>query len=123
MSFCAAFQATATARPDAIALRTPGSVQELTWAEYAAEVQRLAAGLAALGVRRGDTVALMLGNRPEFHLIDSAAFHLGATPFSIYNTSAPDQIAHLFANAGNDVVIAESQYLERLRAARGAAAR
>ena len=35
----------------------------------------------------------MLGNRPEFHLADLAAVMLGATPFSIYMTYAPDQIA------------------------------
>ena len=55
-------------------------------------MRALAAGLAALGVERGDTVALMLPNRPEFHIADTAAMHLGATPFSIYNTYTPDQI-------------------------------
>ena len=39
-----------------------------------------------LGVGRGDTVAIMLGNRPEFHIVDLAAAMLGATPFSIYLT-------------------------------------
>ena len=34
----------------------------------------------------------MLGNRPEFHLADLAAMTLGATPFSIYKTYAPEQI-------------------------------
>ena len=43
----------------------------------------------------------MLLNRPEFHLVDTAALNLGATPFSIYNTSTAEQIEHLFANAGN----------------------
>ena len=38
-------------------------------------------------------VALMLANRPEFHIADLAAMTLGATPFSIYLTSAPEQIA------------------------------
>ena len=37
---------------------------ERSWRE---RVDALAGGLAALGVRRGDTVALMLSNRPEFH--------------------------------------------------------
>ncbi len=42
----------------------------------------------------------MLTNRPEFHLVDTAAMHLGAVPFSIYNTSSPEQIAYLLADAG-----------------------
>jgi long-subunit acyl-CoA synthetase (AMP-forming) len=40
-------------------------------------------------VDRGDTVALTLANRPEFHIADLAAMSLGATPFSVYLTSTP----------------------------------
>ena len=60
-----------------------------TWREYAGRVQEIAAGLAALDVGHGDTVALMMTNRPEFHLVDTAALHLGAAPFSIYTTFDP----------------------------------
>src|SRR4051812_39885291 len=82
-TLCAAFQATAARRGDAIALRTPEGA-EITWKEYADRVRALAAGLAAHGIGRGDTVAIMLTNRSEGHLVDTAALHLGATPFSIY---------------------------------------
>jgi long-subunit acyl-CoA synthetase (AMP-forming) len=116
-TLCSAFQRTAAARPDAVALRTPGADVEITWRDYADRVRALAGGLAALGVRHGDTVGLMLTNRPEFAICDTAALHLGATPFSVYNTSAPEQIAHVFGNAGNRIVIAEEQFHETLRAA------
>ncbi len=119
-SLCEAFQRTAAARPDAVALRTPGGAAEIRWREYADRVARIAAGLDALGVGRGDAVGLMLTNRPEFHLVDTAALHLGATPFSIYNTSAPEQIAHLFSNAGNRVVVCEQAFAARVLDARGA---
>ena len=99
-TFCAAFQATVARHPDRIALRTADESVSITWQDYSDRVRSLAAGLAALGVGRGDTVGLMLTNRPEFHLVDTAALHAGATPFSIYNTLAPEQIAHLFGNAG-----------------------
>ena len=46
----------------------------------------------------------MLVNRPEFNLLDTALLHLGATPFSIYNTSSPEQIEYLFSNAENRLV-------------------
>jgi non-ribosomal peptide synthetase component F len=46
--------------------------------------------------------------------------HLGATPFSVYNTSAPEQVTYLFANAGNRVVVTERQFLPTVRAADGA---
>ncbi|MDT4913685.1 MAG: long-chain acyl-CoA synthetase [Pseudonocardiales bacterium] len=117
----AAFQQTAQRYPHNVALSTPDGSVRITWRQYAARVQKLAAGLAALGVCRGDTVGIMLTNRPEFHLIDTAALHAGATPFSIYNTLAPEQIAHLFSNAGNRVVVCEKQFVEQLRAAAASA--
>ena len=79
-------------------------------------------GLAALGVGRGDTVAIMLVNRPEFHLVDTAVMHLGAIPFSIYNTSSPEQIAALFANAGNRVVVTERAFVPVIERALGESA-
>ena len=116
-TLCEAFQATAARRPEEVALRSADTGATMTWARYSEQVRRLAAGLAALGVKRGDTVALMLTNRIEFYPCDNAVLHLGATPFSIYNTSSPEQIAYLFGNAGNRVVITEAQFVDRLRAA------
>jgi 1-acyl-sn-glycerol-3-phosphate acyltransferase len=116
-SMCHAFQRTVAGAPAALALRSSDDAVRLTWRQYAERVRSIAAGLAGLGVRHGDAVGLMLTNRPEFHLVDTATFHLGATPFSIYNTLPPGQIAHLFANAGNKVVVCEAQFLDQLRAA------
>ncbi|MCD2146535.1 AMP-dependent synthetase/ligase [Gordonia paraffinivorans] len=113
----AAFQQTVTVRPDAVAIRTLGGSRQLTWAEYGRRVEAIAGGLAALGVSRGDTVGIMLTNRPEFHLADTAALHLGAVPFSIYNTSSPEQIEYLFGNAENRVVVTEQVFLPVITAA------
>ncbi len=106
-----AFQLTAAQQPGKVALRTPDDSVSITWAEYADRVERLAGGLASLGVGPGDTVAIMLLNRPEFHLVDTAALHLGATPFSVYNTSTRDQVQHLFSNAGNRVLVTQAEFL------------
>jgi long-subunit acyl-CoA synthetase (AMP-forming) len=116
-SLCAAFQNTAAANGDEVALRTPGGVTTITWRRYVQRVESIARGLVALGVGRGDTVALMMTNRPEFNLVDAAVMHLGATPFSVYNTLTGEQIAHLFSNSGNRVVVADSQYAGRILAA------
>ncbi len=121
-TLCQAFAETATRDPNATALRTVGGGVEIGWGEYAERVRRIAAGLAALGVGRGDTVALMMVNRPEFNLVDCAAVHLGASPFSVYNTLAPDQIAYLFQNARNRVVICEAQFAPSVNAARDGSA-
>jgi long-chain acyl-CoA synthetase len=113
-TLCEAFQITAAENAERVALRNSGATIELTFAEMAERVRRIAAGLHELGVRRGDTVGLMLLNRPEFNLCDCAAVHLGATPFSIYNTCSPEQIAYLFTNAANGIVITERQFLETI---------
>jgi long-subunit acyl-CoA synthetase (AMP-forming) len=117
-TLCAAFQATAAAHPDQPALRTMDGGQEMTWRQYAQRIRRLAAGLAAHGVGRGDTVGLMLTNRPEFNLADCAAMHLGATTYSVYNTSSPEQLRYLLADAANRVVVTEAAFAERVEAAR-----
>ena len=92
-----AFRITVEDRPDRVAVRTLDDEVSLTWSELRDRVGRARRRPRALGVRRGDTVALMLGNRPEFHVADLAAMTLGATPFSIYLTSSPEQVAYVVA--------------------------
>ena len=98
-----AFAYTARGNPDRVALRTRGGESEITWGEYGDQVDRVALGLRELGLERGDVVALMLTNRPEFHLADTAAMSLGATPFSLYQTLTPDQIAYQVSDSGAEV--------------------
>jgi len=114
---CEAFQITASTHAERVALRTLGGELTLTFKEMSSRVQAIAAGLHSLGVGRSDTVGLMLLNRPEFNLCDCAAMHLGATPFSIYSTCSSEQIAYLFSNAQNEVLITELQFLEKIWAA------
>ena len=78
----------------------------------------LAGRLAQLGLQRGDTVALMLANRPEFHLCDLAVLMTGATPFSVYQTSPPNQIRYIVGDAGARVMITEQSFLPRILEAR-----
>jgi long-chain acyl-CoA synthetase len=119
---CAAFQRTAAERPDELALRTAGDPAGITWREYADRVRRLAEGLSSLGLRRGDTLALLLTNRAEFHLLDAAAIHLGAVPFSIYTTSAPEQIEFLVRDSGARIAVTEEPLRDRLDQAFGGTA-
>ena len=115
---CEAFQITAAERAGEPALRLKDSEYEASWGEYAETVRRRAAGFAALGVGRGDTVGFMLVNRPAFFLTDCAAMHLGATCFSVYNTSSPEQIEYVVADAANRVVVTEQAFLDRVLEAR-----
>ncbi|CAN5451928.1 fatty acid--CoA ligase FadD11 [soil metagenome] len=104
-----AFLATVEENGDAVALRWKegDAWQEWTFADYADRVARATAGLRAQGVRRGDRVVLMMRNAPEFHILDVAALMVGATPISIYNSSAPDQIEYLVGHAKATIGIVE----------------
>jgi long-subunit acyl-CoA synthetase (AMP-forming) len=105
-----AFRRTVDEHADRVAVRTLHDEVSLTWAQLRDRADALSAKLAALGVRRGDTVALMLGNSPAFHIADLAAMTLGATPFSIYLTSSPEQVAYVIRDAGARVAIVEPPF-------------
>jgi long-chain acyl-CoA synthetase len=113
-----AFRLTAADHADRVAMRTKDDEVSLTWGALRERVDALAGGLAGLGVRRGDTVALMLANRPEFAIADLAAVTLGATPFSIYATSSPDQIAYTIGDSGARIAIVEDAFADACLTAR-----
>ncbi len=113
-----ALRRTAANHPEIVAVRMPDDSVSLTWAELLARVDALAGGLAKLGVERGDTVAIMLGNRPEFHIADLAAAMLGATPFSIYVTYPAEEIRYLCTDAATKVAIVEQAFLPVFEEAR-----
>ncbi len=114
-TLCHVFQHTASRVPDRVALRALHGAREVTWAEYAAKVRQVAAGLADLGVTHGEAIAIMTSNRIEFHFIDTAIMHLGAVPVSIYNTLPPKDIAYILQNSGARTVFAENAFLPALR--------
>jgi long-chain acyl-CoA synthetase len=108
-----AFRITASEFPDRVAVRTKDDEISLTWSELRARVDGLAGGLARLGVKRGDKVAIMLLNRPEFHIADLAVMTLGATPFSIYATYTREQIEYVTGDAGAKVALIEAAFADR----------
>jgi long-subunit acyl-CoA synthetase (AMP-forming) len=116
-----ALRITAAAHPDLVAFRTRDDELSLTWSQFAQRVQALAGGLEMLGVGRGACVALMLTNRPEFHVADMAVATLGATPFSIYTTYPANEIEYLLNDSQARVVICEQRFLDVIGEARSAA--
>src|SRR5690242_18776006 len=113
-----ALRRTAANYPDVVAVRTADDSSSLTWPQLLARVDALAGGLAKLGVQRGQTVAIMLGNRPEFHVADLAVVTLGATPFSIYTTYPAEEIEYLITDAATRVAIVEQAFLPVMLEAR-----
>ena len=101
-----------------LAIRDEAREVELNWTELRDRVHRIAGGLAKLGLQKGDTVAIMLNNRWEFIPCDLAAVSLGGVPFSIYQTSAPEQIQYLLSDAKSRIAIVEKAFLDRILEAR-----
>jgi len=118
----AEFVAALEARRDVTAVRwrdADGNWQSWTTGELADRVARAAAGLRELGVGPGQRVMLMMRNIAEFHVADLAVVFCGATPVSIYNSSAPDQIAYLAGHAEATLAIVEDgEFLSRFDAVR-----
>src|SRR6266511_3282006 len=110
-----AFRITAVNRAGEVAVRTKGDEVAWTWGELRDRVDALAAGLSGLGIGPGATVALLLGNRPEFHLCDLAVMTTGATPFSIYMQYTPEQIRFVASDAGASAIITEQRFLPEVR--------
>src|SRR5437867_1709858 len=93
----------AAARPDAEAV--VGRGQRLTYAALRAQADGLARALLAIGVRRGDRVALLLPNRPEWIVAAFAAARVGAVTVGISTFSAPREIAWTMDHARPAAVI------------------
>ncbi|MFM7069783.1 MAG: AMP-dependent synthetase/ligase [Actinomycetes bacterium] len=104
------FLETVSANTDRVALRwqlPDESWGTMTFGDLAEKVAVFAGGLRSLGVSRGDRVVMMMRNVPDFHVTDLAALMLGATPISIYNSSAPDQVQYLVQHCGAKVAVVE----------------
>ncbi len=113
-----AFRATAEQFAEEPAIRTLDDSISWTWGELERRAIRLAGGLQGLGLQRGQCYGMLLTSRPEFHLCDIAGQLVGATPFSIYLTAAPDQIAFVVDDAEARILITEQAFLPNVLAAR-----
>ena len=118
-TMCDALRTTIAANRDRVALRSDDGALVLTYDELERALAATASILHELGLRRGDALGLMLRNRVEFHVIDAAAMLLGATPFSLYQTSPAEDIAFVMGDAGNRLVVCEPLFEAVVRRAAG----
>ena len=86
-----------------------GIWQSWSWAEVAAEVGALACGLAALGFRRGDKLAIIGDNRPRLYWAIAATQSLGGVPVPIYQDSIAEEMAFVLDHAEVRFAVAEDQ--------------
>lgn len=105
------FNARAAELGDAPALRTKvakGDWSVRTWADYAREVRSLACWLADAGVGPGVGVAVLSGNRAEYHVTDLAAIATGAVAVPIYHSNSPEQVRYVLEHSDASVVFVEN---------------
>jgi long-chain acyl-CoA synthetase len=104
--------------PDLVLLaRRAGSIwNDVTAADFAAEVQGLAKGLIASGVAPGDRVGLMSRTRYEWTLCDFAIWTAGAVTVPVYETSSAEQLCWNLADSAAVGAIVETSVHERLLA-------
>lgn len=102
-------QAERLARRVALRRKRFGIWQEITWAEYGRLVRLTAYGLRSLGVGRGDRVAIVGENRPEWLLTDLGALACGAVNVGIYPTSSPEQVAYILGHSEARVYVVEGE--------------
>jgi long-chain acyl-CoA synthetase len=86
-----------------------GIWQEVSWAAYAAHVRAVCLGLEALGLRRGETLAIVCGNRPAWLYAELGAQALGAIPVGVYVDSLPEQACYVVAHCEARIVVVEDQ--------------
>jgi len=94
---------------DAIREKDLGIWQSWTWAEAAEEIRALACGLASLGLKRGEKVAIVGDNRPRLYWTMTAAQAIGAIPVPLYQDAVADEIAYVLDNADVKITMVENQ--------------
>lgn len=88
------------AKPDALSYKIGDVWKHIAGEEVIEKIKRLALGLAALGVKAGDKIAIISENRPEWSLTDLAILSLRAVNVPIYTTQAVEQIRYILEDSG-----------------------
>jgi long-chain acyl-CoA synthetase len=94
---------------DAIREKDLGIWQSWSWADAASEIRALACGFAALGLKRGEKLAIIGDNRPRLYWAMTAAQVLGAIPVPLYQDAVADEMAYVLDHADVKIALAENQ--------------
>jgi long-chain acyl-CoA synthetase len=121
-TLCSVFAASVARRGEAEALvgKTPnGERRSVSWNQYRERVREVALGFHALGVTRNSFGVIMARNRPEHVIADLGLVHAGATPVSLYNSLAPEQVSYIASHCDARVAVVEdAAFLAKFQAVR-----
>src|SRR6185369_11159010 len=96
---------------DALNYRSEGKWYNIPATEFVHRVENAALGLASLGVRPGDRIALLSENRPEWSIADLAILSLGAINVPIYTTQALEQVEFILSDSGARAIFISNRRL------------
>ncbi|MDL2256668.1 long-chain fatty acid--CoA ligase [Bacteroidales bacterium OttesenSCG-928-I14] len=95
----------------ALAFKKDGIWHKISITEYVEKTNNLSYGLLALGIKPGDKVGIVSGNRPEWNMIDFAAMQIGAISTPIYPTISQDDYRYILNHAEMSLIFAEGKEL------------
>lgn len=95
----------------ALASKKNGKWEKIGIREYVDKVDLISYGLIAIGVRAGDKVGIVSGNRPEWNMIDFATMQIGAVSVPIYPTISQSDYTHILKHADMKVIFIEGKEL------------
>lgn len=112
-TLCDFFFANVDARSyaDALSVRRAGAWERIPTAEVSRAVEEVAMGLRALGLERGEKIALLSENRPEWLMVDYAALCLGAVSVPLYPTLNPRDTAYIVRDSEAVAAVASTPEL------------
>src|SRR4051794_10217830 len=97
------------AEQPALRHKRKGVWKSITWSGYYETARAVGLALAALGLGRGDGIAILSENRPEWLFADLGAQCMGMLSTGIYPTSSPEQVRYILDNADVRVLFVENQ--------------
>ncbi|MDQ4058003.1 MAG: long-chain fatty acid--CoA ligase [Actinomycetota bacterium] len=103
--------------PEKVALRhkRDGVWHDITWRGYGDSVRKMGKGLHALGFQAGDKMALLSGNRIEWHFADIGCLSIGGATAPVYTTNSPEQVAYIVGHSDSKVACVENtEQLEKI---------
>jgi long-chain acyl-CoA synthetase len=100
-------------KADALNQKIGSEWQHISASTFVERVRNVALGLAELGIRPGDRIALLSENRPEWSIADLAILSLGAINVPIYTTQAVEQISYILADSGARAIFISNRKLYR----------
>ncbi len=89
----------------ALSSKAGGEYKSVTYSEMGAKVRTLASGLVDLGVQKGDRIALISENRPEWAVADMAIAHVGAINVAAFPTLPPGQVGYIVGDSGSKLIL------------------